>query len=43
MTHDSALQANPGADYQSKAGELIAVMGNVEQPADFQALISPPQ
>jgi CPA2 family monovalent cation:H+ antiporter-2 len=43
VMHDGELQANPGADYQLKAGDLIAVMGNVEQLADFQTLISPPQ
>jgi CPA2 family monovalent cation:H+ antiporter-2 len=43
VMHDGVLQPNPGADYQLKASELIAVMGNAEQLADFQTLISPPQ
>jgi len=43
VMHDGVLQPNPVADYQFKAGELIAVMGNAEQLADFQTLILPPQ
>jgi len=43
VMHDGVLQPNPVADYQFKAGELIAVMGNAEQLADFQTLISPSQ
>jgi len=43
VMHDGELKPNPDADYQLKAGELIAVMGNAEQLADFQTLISPPQ
>nr|WP_320190682.1 cation:proton antiporter [uncultured Desulfobacter sp.] len=43
VMHDGELQPNPGANYQLKAGDLIAVMGNVEQLDDFQTLISPPQ
>ncbi|PIE61303.1 MAG: portal protein [Desulfobacterales bacterium] len=39
---DGQLHPNPGSDYQLKAGDLIAVMGNIDQLANFQALISPP-
>ncbi len=42
VMHEGELHPNPDAKYQLKAGELITVMGNVEQRADFQALISPP-
>ncbi len=43
VMHDGKLYPNPGADYQLKAGHLIAVMGNIEQLTNFQTLISPPQ
>ncbi|WP_319576722.1 cation:proton antiporter [uncultured Desulfobacter sp.] len=43
VMHDGELQPNPDADYQLKAGELIAVMGNAQQLAEFQTLISPSQ
>ena len=40
---DGVLQPNPVPDYRFKAGELIAVMGNAQQLAEFQTLISPAQ
>ncbi|WP_462268385.1 cation:proton antiporter domain-containing protein [Desulfobacter sp.] len=41
VMHDGALHPNPNADFQFNAGDLIAVMGNAQQLADFQTLISP--
>ncbi|MGD9824036.1 cation:proton antiporter [Desulfobacter sp.] len=41
VMHDGVMHPNPIADYQFKAGELIAVMGSTQQLADFQTLISP--
>ncbi len=41
VMHDGALHPNPMADYQFRAGDLIAVMGNAQQLADFQGLITP--
>lgn len=43
VMHDGVLQPNPVADYQLKAGELIVVMGNARQLADFETLIAPSQ
>lgn len=43
VMHDGVMHPNPIADYQFKAGELIAVMGSTQQLAEFKTLISPPQ
>ena len=40
---DGVLQPNPVPDYRFNAGDLIAVMGNAQQLAEFQTLISPSQ
>lgn len=40
---DGVLQPNPVPNYRFKAGELIAVMGNAQQLAEFQTLILPSQ
>ena len=40
---DGELYPNPDADYQFTVGDLVAVMGNPEQLAAFQALAMPVQ
>ncbi|PIE63467.1 MAG: portal protein [Desulfobacter postgatei] len=39
VMYNGVMHPNPIADHQFKAGELIAVMGNAQQLADFQTLV----
>lgn len=39
VIHNGELHPNPNADYRFSAGNLVAVMGNFEQLADFRTLI----
>jgi len=43
VMRDGELYPNPDADYQFTVGDLVAVMGNSEQLATFQALATPVQ
>ena len=43
VMRDGELYPNPEADYQFTIGDLVAVMGNSEQLAAFQAMVMPVQ
>ena len=40
VVHEDELYANPTLDYEFHAGDFVAVMGNAEQLAAFQAFIA---
>jgi len=43
VMRDGKLHPNPNADYQFSVGDLVAVMGDFEQLAAFQAMAAPVQ
>lgn len=43
VMHNGKLHPNPNADYQFSVGDLVAVMGDFEQLAAFQAMAAPTQ
>lgn len=43
IIHDGTLQLNPNTDYQFSTDDLVAVLGNSEQLAAFQAMVAPAQ